>query len=86
MTTMGTLMFPGSSPERPFVDFAGSAVVHMVGGSSALWGAYFIGPRIGRFTKQGVVNPMPGHNITLSALGVMILWFGWYASYWDRMC
>ena len=61
-----------------FVDFAGSGVVHIVGGFSGLVGAVCVGPRTGRFTKEGVANPMPGHSMVMCSLGVMILWFGWY--------
>ncbi len=60
------------------VDFAGSGVVHMIGGSIALVGAIVIGPRIGRFNKDGTVNPMPAHNIALGVLGTIILFFGWF--------
>ncbi len=66
-----------------FHDFAGSCAIHMVGGISALIGAKMLGPRIGKFTrdKQGnitKVNAFPGHNLTVGALGVFILWLGWY--------
>ena len=66
-----------------FHDFAGSCAIHMVGGISALIGAKILGPRIGKFTKDKngnitKVNAIPGHNITIGALGVFILWFGWY--------
>ena len=66
-----------------FHDFAGSAAIHMVGGLSALIGAAILGPRIGKFIKDKSgkvikVNAFPGHNIALGALGVFILWFGWY--------
>ena len=61
-----------------FVDFAGSTVVHSVGGWSALAGAIVLGPRLGRYTAEGKVNPIPGHNLPLAALGVFILWFGWF--------
>jgi len=64
--------------ERGMVDFAGSTVVHSVGGWAALVGAYLIGPRIGKYTKEGKPTAIPGHNITLGALGVFILWFGWF--------
>ena len=60
------------------VDFAGSTVVHSVGGWAALVGAAILGPRIGKFTKSGKPNAIPGHNITMGALGVFILWFGWF--------
>ena len=66
-----------------FHDFAGSCCIHMVGGISALIGAKILGPRIGKFEKDAngkviKVNAFPGHNIPLGALGVFILWFGWY--------
>ena len=66
-----------------FHDFAGSCAIHMVGGISALIGAKILGPRIGKFTKDKSgnitkVNAIPGHNITIGALGVFILWLGWY--------
>ncbi|MCA9846258.1 MAG: ammonium transporter, partial [Dehalococcoidia bacterium] len=60
------------------VDFAGSTVVHSVGGWAALAGAIVIGPRIGKFDKEGRARAIPGHSIPLAALGVFILWFGWY--------
>ncbi len=65
-----------------FHDFAGSAHIHMVGGIAALVGATILGPRIGKFTKTKSgkikVNAIPGHNLTIGALGCFILWFGWY--------
>ena len=61
-----------------FHDFAGSAVVHACGGSIALAGAMILGPRIGKYTKTGKSVAIPGHNLTLGALGVFILWFGWF--------
>ena len=66
-----------------FHDFAGSCAIHMVGGISAIIGAAMLGPRIGKFTKDKSgqitkVNACPGHNLPLGALGVFILWFGWY--------
>jgi Amt family ammonium transporter len=60
-----------------FVDFAGSAVVHCVGGFAGLAGAMILGPRLGRFV-DGKSIPVPGHNIPLAGLGVFILWMGWY--------
>jgi ammonium transporter, Amt family len=60
------------------VDFAGSGVVHMIGGCVALAGAIVIGPRIGRFNKDGSANAMPGHNIPMGILGTIILFFGWF--------
>lgn len=66
-----------------FHDFAGSCAIHMVGGISALIGAKILGPRIGKFTKDKEghitkVNAFPGHNLPMGALGVFILWLGWY--------
>ena len=61
-----------------FYDFAGSVVVHAVGGFAGLAGAIVLGPRLGRFTKDGKSTPIPGHNLTFAALGVFILWIGWY--------
>ena len=61
-----------------FVDFAGSTVVHSVGGWAALVGAATVGPRIGKYTSDGKPQAIPGHNITLGALGVFILWMGWF--------
>ena len=60
-----------------FQDFAGSAVVHAVGGFAGLAGAIVLGPRLGRFIK-GKSMPIPGHNLAFAALGVFILWVGWY--------
>lgn len=76
LTQFGT---PSSDGEFPiaFQDFAGSAVVHGVGGFAALAGAIILGPRIGRFVN-GKSIPMPGHSLPIAALGVFILWFGWY--------
>ncbi len=62
----------------PFHDFAGSTVVHMVGGMAALVGAIFLGPRIGKYDKNGKAKAIPGHSITLATLGVFILWIGWF--------
>jgi Amt family ammonium transporter len=61
-----------------FHDFAGSTAVHMVGGCCALVGAKLVGPRIGKYNEDGTPNAIPGHNILLGALGVFILWFGWF--------
>lgn len=65
-----------------YVDFAGSSVIHMVGGITALIGAAMLGPRIGKYTKDKngntIVNAFPGHSLTLGALGCFILWFAWY--------
>ncbi len=61
-----------------FHDFAGSSIVHSVGAWVGLAGASIIGPRIGKYGKDGKVNAIPGHNLALGALGVFILWFGWF--------
>lgn len=65
-----------------YVDFAGSSAIHMVGGFAALIGAAMLGPRIGKYVKDKdgkvTVRAIPGHSLTLGALGVFILWFGWY--------
>lgn len=75
-----------------FHDFAGSAAIHAVGGITALIGAIMVGPRLGKYVKDKAgkvkkVNAIPGHSITLGALGCFILWFGWYgfngAAAWD---
>lgn len=63
---------------KGMVDFAGSTVVHSVGGWAALAGAIMLGPRLGKYNKDGSSNAIPGHNIPLAALGVFILWFGWF--------
>ena len=68
----------GWAADLGFQDFAGSIVVHAVGGFAGLAGAIFLGPRIGRFAKDGRSAPIPGHNISFAALGVFILWVGWY--------
>lgn len=60
------------------VDFAGSSVVHMVGGVAALAGAMVLGPRIGKYKKDGTPNPIPGHNIPMAIIGTFILAFGWF--------
>ncbi len=61
-----------------FADFAGSTVVHSVGGWAALMGALILGPRIGKYSKEGRVIPIPGSNLTLATLGTFILWMGWF--------
>ena len=61
-----------------FHDFAGSAIVHSVGGVLALIGAIALGPRIGKYTADGKSRAIPGHNLTMAALGVFILWMGWF--------
>jgi Amt family ammonium transporter len=59
-------------------DFAGSTVVHSVGGWAALAGAIMLGARIGKYGKDGRINPIPGHSITSATVGVFVLWFGWF--------
>ncbi len=61
-----------------FIDYSGSALVHMVGGIAALIGAKMLGPRIGKYGKDGKPRGIPGQNITLGALGIFILWFAWF--------
>jgi len=68
----------GFLSELGFHDFAGSTVVHAVGGSMALAGALAVGPRRGKYQSDGAVRPMPAHNFPLAALGVFILWLGWF--------
>jgi Amt family ammonium transporter len=68
----------GFLSELKFADFAGSTVVHFVGGTTALVGAIILGPRIGKFNKDKSPNLMPAHNIPLAALGTLILWLGWF--------
>ncbi len=64
--------------QKGMIDFAGSTVVHSVGGWAALAGAILVGPRLGKYGRDGKVNAIPGHNVPLAALGVFILWFGWF--------
>ena len=61
-----------------FVDFAGSGLVHLTGGVAAIAGVMVLGPRIGKYDENGKPLPIPGHSLMLGALGVFILWFGWY--------
>ena len=61
-----------------FYDFAGSTIVHSVGGWGALVGAILLGPRIGKYASDGSTNPIPGHNLPLATVGVLLLWFGWF--------
>jgi Amt family ammonium transporter len=68
----------GLLAQRGFNDFAGSAAVHAMGGFAALAGAIVLGPRIGKYNEDGTINAIPGHNLTLSAVGAFILWFGWF--------
>jgi len=74
LSQLGTMFHLGHG----HVDFAGSSVVHMVGGVAALAGAMVIGPRIGKYGKDGKVNTIPGHNIPMALLGCFILAFGWF--------
>ncbi len=64
--------------EAGFSDFAGSTLVHAAGGFAALAGAIILGPRLGKFGKDGKVNPMPGSNLALATLGTFVLWLGWF--------
>lgn len=61
-----------------FIDFAGSTVVHSIGGWASLAGVLVVGPRIGKYTKDGKARAIPGHNIPIATVGVFVLWFGWY--------
>lgn len=61
-----------------FIDFAGSTIVHSVGGWAALMGAAFLGPREGKYRPEGGVNAIPGHNMSIATLGCLILWIGWF--------
>ncbi|MFL2597231.1 MAG: ammonium transporter [Flavobacteriaceae bacterium] len=63
---------------RGFNDFAGSAAVHAMGGFAALAAAIVLGPRIGKYSKEGKSNTIPGHNLPLASVGAFILWFGWF--------
>jgi Amt family ammonium transporter len=73
----GGFLAPGIDGQTDFLDFAGSTVVHSVGGWAALTGALILGPRIGKY-KDGRTVPMPGSNLTLATLGTFILWLGWF--------
>ncbi|NVJ69386.1 MAG: ammonium transporter, partial [Alphaproteobacteria bacterium] len=64
--------------EMGFADFAGSTIVHSAGGWAALVGAIILGPRLGRYSAEGRVRPMPGSSLPLATLGTFILWFGWF--------
>ncbi len=64
--------------DMDFADFAGSTLVHGVGGAGALAGALILGPRLGKYAKDGTVQPIPGHNMPLVTIGVFLLWFGWF--------
>jgi len=63
---------------RGFNDFAGSSAVHAMGGFAALAAAVVLGPRLGKYNKDGTANTIPGHNLPLAAIGGFILWFGWF--------
>ncbi len=76
LSSLGETLF--GNADANFNDFAGSAIVHSVGGWLALAGAAIVGPRIGKYTKDGKARAIPGHNLTFAALGVFILWFGWF--------
>lgn len=84
---ISTLIYPvvghwvwggGWLARKGMIDFAGSTVVHSVGGWVSLAGILVLGPRLGRYNRDGSINPFPGHNMPLVALGVFILWFGWF--------
>jgi Amt family ammonium transporter len=64
--------------DRGFYDFAGSTLVHSVGGWGALIGILFLGPRLGKYSKDGKITPIPGSNMPLAAVGVFLLWLGWF--------
>jgi len=68
----------GSDIRAQFSDFAGSGIVHMTGGIAALMGAFFLGPRIGKYDENGKPRAIPGHSIPFATLGVFILWVGWF--------
>ncbi len=60
------------------LDFAGGSVVHSVGGWAALAGVIILGPRVGKYTKDGKIHPIPGHSMSLATIGAFVLWFGWF--------
>lgn len=64
--------------QKGFLDFAGGTVVHSVGGWAALTGVIILGPRVGKYTKDGKINPIPGHNMGLATIGAFVLWLGWF--------
>lgn len=74
----GSLLERIAGTGAAFHDFAGSTVVHSIGGWCALAGAFLVGPRLGKYGKGGRINAIPGHNIPLASLGVFILWLGWF--------
>jgi Amt family ammonium transporter len=63
---------------RGFLDFAGSTQVHSIGGWAALAGILILGPRIGKYTSDGKIHAIPGHNLTIATIGCFVLWFGWF--------
>lgn len=84
---MGTLIYPvvghwiwggGWLATKGFFDFAGSTQVHSIGGWAALAGIIVLGPRIGKYSADGKVNAIPGHNMSLATIGCFVLWFGWF--------
>ncbi len=84
---MGAVIYPvaghwiwggGFLAEAGFLDFAGSTVVHSVGGWAALVGVWMLGPRQGKYAKDGTLKPIPGHNMSSAALGTFVLWLGWF--------
>lgn len=84
---MGTLIYPvvghwvwggGFLQSEGFFDFAGSTQVHSIGGWAALTGIIVLGPRIGKYTADGKVTAIPGHNMSLATIGCFVLWFGWF--------
>ncbi|GIX49657.1 MAG: ammonium transporter [Candidatus Tectimicrobiota bacterium] len=86
-TLMAGLLYPitghwiwggGWLQQRGMLDFAGSTVVHSVGGWAALAGALLLGPRLGKYTPEGRVQAIPGHSLTSATIGVFVLWFGWF--------
>jgi Amt family ammonium transporter len=64
--------------DRGFVDFAGSTQVHSIGGWAALVGVYILGPRLGKYSPDGKIRAIPGHNLSLATIGCFVLWFGWF--------
>ena len=78
LTTIGSKDHPFEFLGTPFHDFAGSTVVHTIGGMIALAGAIALGPRLGRTFKRDGGGPMPAHNMLIASVGTIILWFGWY--------
>jgi Amt family ammonium transporter len=64
--------------QKGFLDFAGSTQVHSIGGWAALAGALVLGPRFGKYTKDGKINVIPGHNLSLATIGCFVLWLGWF--------